>query len=396
MKSLAFLFAAVLCFSVSSCDFTAESSLYKADKAINANPDSACAILSSIDVDCIDPGNSLLRYNLLKTQAQVEMGDMDVPDSIISSVMRLTEFNCHDSLRMKACYYDGIIKSWAGDTLQAVKSLAEAQIIANKINKEYWSNKSKTALDRLMCADSVELLNSDVLGKRATLAHIQSLNHFLERERHHYVIARHVIVSISVIVLVLLVLVAVSFWMLARSKSRESARRMERILILNDEICSNYGEIHLLTEKLGTNQSTQRDLQERIGNLFKERWSTINKLCDRYIEADGSPNKSRILASEVEREIRKLRSPETIAYIEEVVNEYMDGIMSLLRVECDFLSESDILFISMVYAGLSPRTICLMFDIKYKTYYTRRSRLLQRIVLSDTPHKTHFLAELSK
>lgn len=396
MKNITYFFIALFQLLVVSCDFTADSQLYRADKVINNNPDSAFSILNSIDSTQIEPGNSLLSYRLLKIQAQIERGDSISSDSIISKVMRLTEFNGHDSLRMKACYYDGVIKSQLGDTLGAVKSLTEAQVIANHINKGYWLSKSKKTLEKLFYSDSVELQSTDVLKKSSTLAHIQALNHFLGREQHKYVIARHIIVSISVFVLLLLVLVAVSFWMNARSKSTESARRMERILMLNNEIFSNYNEIQHLTEELGTNQSAQRELHAKIGSLFKEQWSTINKLCDRYLEADGSKNKSKILASEVEREVSKMRRPETFYNIESAVNEYMDDIMSVLRNECSFLSESDFLFISMIYAGLSPRTICLIFDIKFKTYYTRRTRLAERIMQSEAPHKAVFLSKLMK
>lgn len=69
--------------------------------------------------------------------------------------------------------------------------------------------------------------------------------------------------------------------------------------------------------------------------------------------------------------------------------------MSILREECPFFKEEEYVFLSLVYAGLSVRAVCLFVGIKYKLFYLRKSRLSRRIEESDAPHKELFLDKLS-
>lgn len=70
--------------------------------------------------------------------------------------------------------------------------------------------------------------------------------------------------------------------------------------------------------------------------------------------------------------------------------------MSFLREECTFFKEDDFVFLSLVFAGLNVRTVCLFLDIKYKLFYLKKSRLIKRIEDSAVLHRDAFLSRLKQ
>ena len=106
-------------------------------------------------------------------------------------------------------------------------------------------------------------------------------------------------------------------------------------------------------------------------------------------------NVGSIMLRKLDGELKKLRSDDSFKDIEGAVDAYMGNIMTLLRKECDFLKKDDFVFLSLLFAGLSTRSVCLLLDIKYKLFYLRKSRLSKRISESEAPHKELFLSKMS-
>lgn len=133
-----------------------------------------------------------------------------------------------------------------------------------------------------------------------------------------------------------------------------------------------------------------------IETLFKEKWSTINMLCNEYFTLDDSETSRKALLKNIEHELDKLRTKKNLKEIEKAVDTYLGGIMTLLRSECDFIKENDFVFLSLVFAGLSARAVCLLTGINYKNYYQKKQRLTQRIAASSAPDKELFTRHLSR
>ncbi len=72
----------------------------------------------------------------------------------------------------------------------------------------------------------------------------------------------------------------------------------------------------------------------------------------------------------------------------------MNNIIKKLREQCSFLKEEDIVFITLIYAGLSPRAVCFFTDIKLKNFYTKKRRLVERIDNSRCENKDVFIMNL--
>ncbi len=141
--------------------------------------------------------------------------------------------------------------------------------------------------------------------------------------------------------------------------------------------------------------SVQKNYREVTRELFRDQWATLNMLCNSFFNLSSDGIKKETLLKSIEDEINKLKKPKNISQIEESVNRYHDNIIETLRQECGFLNKSDVVFITLIIAGFSPRAVCLFTDIKYKQYYQKKSRLCQRILKANPPHCSEFLQYLS-
>ena len=83
-------------------------------------------------------------------------------------------------------------------------------------------------------------------------------------------------------------------------------------------------------------------------------------------------------------------------WIRNSVDRYKNGIIARLRQQCPFLKESDITFISLLYAGFSAKVICFFLEMGNKNFYAKRSRLTERIRESDAKDKEEFIESMNQ
>ncbi len=146
------------------------------------------------------------------------------------------------------------------------------------------------------------------------------------------------------------------------------------------------------------NKRLSSELTEKsivVEHLFREKWGTLNALCREYFDKGDLENVGSIMLRKLDSELKKLRSDDSFKEIEGAVDTYMGNIMTLLRQECDFLKKDDLVFLSLLFAGMSTRSVCLLLDIKYKLFYLRKSRLSKRISESEASHKELFLSKMN-
>ena len=134
-----------------------------------------------------------------------------------------------------------------------------------------------------------------------------------------------------------------------------------------------------LNSDLSRNQHISTELSQKTEALFHDSWTTINNICDQYIQTDDSKINQSFLIKATENEIAKLKDKGRMTKMEHDINRYMNNIMARLRNECPFLKEEEFTFISLILAGLSPRAVCLLTGLKLKSFYSKKSRLVKRI-----------------
>lgn len=152
--------------------------------------------------------------------------------------------------------------------------------------------------------------------------------------------------------------------------------------------------IEELSALIGERTAANRDLEDKVTNLYGSRLDTLNMLCNEYFEKRDSDRLKLSLYNEVEKHILALRDPRSLTELEALVNTYLDDILVRLRQQIPTISANDLKFLIYLYAGFSPRAVCVFTDIKIKNFYNRRSRLRDRIIASDAPDRLFFVSKM--
>lgn len=175
--------------------------------------------------------------------------------------------------------------------------------------------------------------------------------------------------------------------------------RVEKLIlqrkILEDELKDESEKINKLKEELYTHQLQSENNSLTIQSLFRNQWNTLNLLCYEYYEKYDSENTRKTILKNIEKEIHKQRRPESLKEIEDSVNCYMSDILKHLRAECPHLNEDEYILVMLNYAGFSIRAICLLTNIKYKTFHNKKSRIIKKIQQSGSPNTYKYISMLS-
>lgn len=166
------------------------------------------------------------------------------------------------------------------------------------------------------------------------------------------------------------------------------------LIIIKRRLKRKRKEIEELSMLISERTARNAELEAQVNALYSSRLDTLNMLCNEYFEKSESDKVKLSLYNEVEKHILALRDTESITELECIVNKYMDNLLMKVREQLPELNRKDILFLTYLYAGFSPRAVCIFTDIKIKNYYNRRTRLKDRILESDAPDKELFVSKM--
>ncbi len=153
-------------------------------------------------------------------------------------------------------------------------------------------------------------------------------------------------------------------------------------------------EIEELSMLIAERTNRNHELEAKVDSLYGSRLDTLNMLCNEYFEKNESDKMKLTLYNEVEKHILALRNSKSIALLESIVSMYLDDILVKVKEQLPELNHNDIILLTYLYAGFSPRAVCIFTDIKIKNFYNRRSRLKDRILASDAPDKEYFVSKM--
>lgn len=145
----------------------------------------------------------------------------------------------------------------------------------------------------------------------------------------------------------------------------------------------------------------ERERQETINNqivrdLLTDKWRTLDILCDELFELGQSDAERKRVVRNIEKELKKVVSPQGVVEIVEAVDRHMGGLVSRLREQCPFIKETDVNFLGLIYAGFSVRAVCMFTGMEYQHFYVKRSRLMKRIHNSDAPDRELFIDRMKR
>lgn len=163
---------------------------------------------------------------------------------------------------------------------------------------------------------------------------------------------------------------------------------------LEKEINEKLLALEDIEKKMTIQSSIDNNRSIILETLFKEKWGTLNMLCDEYYERGESQKLREHIITNIEKELKKICTPQGLTQIEDAVNKYMEGIIAKLRYECSFLNAKDITFAMLIIAGFSVKAVCFMTGIKTGNFYVKKKRLLTRIACSDALNRDIFIDRL--
>ena len=132
-----------------------------------------------------------------------------------------------------------------------------------------------------------------------------------------------------------------------------------RVHVKDSLIESKMNEILLLSERLKKDDKENQDLKMQAEKSMRGRWDLVNMLCNEYFEKGDNEKLKAGIISKVDKEMERICSRKHMEEIETLVNNSMNGIVTKLRTQCPELKQEDVLFATLVYAGLAPRAVCL-------------------------------------
>ncbi|MDE6308570.1 MAG: hypothetical protein K2L93_07270 [Muribaculaceae bacterium] len=166
------------------------------------------------------------------------------------------------------------------------------------------------------------------------------------------------------------------------------------LFIVKRRLTRKRKEIEELSMLISERTDRNHELEAQVNALYSSRLDTLNMLCNEYFEKSESEKVKLSLYNEVEKHILALRDTKSITELESIVNKYMDNILLKVHEQIPGLNRKDLIFLTYLYAGFSPRAICIFTDIKIKNYYNRRSRLKDRILESNAQDKEIFVSKM--
>lgn len=149
---------------------------------------------------------------------------------------------------------------------------------------------------------------------------------------------------------------------------------------------SHYLETISDFELMRKSASANSDLDTAIDVLYRQSLNEINELCEIYYEQGGSSHLASKVASQVAKNIEKLKNDERrIEDLESAVNVSRNGIMQKLREQCPELNERDMRIALYTYAGFSNRAISLLVGCTSESLPKFKYSIREQIKSSQAP-----------
>lgn len=304
----------------------------------------------------------------------------------------------------------------------AKKILYDALLLST--NKEdsirlmYWTYRSALSTEdykyAASMADTLLILQSEIadfyLKESLTGVQRDFISAKANKDRHRFLLTTTILITALIITLGFTILLFFNHRLRIRAKKAELEATLATLTDVQSLSEKKDEQINSLNSKLTEESNTNKKLQSSLENftrekhtnailiesLFKEKWTTLNKLCDEYFDLDNSDRARMVILNRLDKEIKKICNKKSLQKIEDSVNLYIDNIIAKIRIQCPFLSDDELILLSLIFAGFSVRTICLLQNIKYKNFYLRKSRIIKRITDSDAPDKNLFITKIKQ
>ena len=208
-------------------------------------------------------------------------------------------------------------------------------------------------------------------------------NEFLQKEiesqRYEAKISR---LSLA-LVIILAILMTFAIVTSLKYKSRKKIRNLERMLAISND------SLKLTEEKATT----------RLWNLYlttyKENFEMLNEMCILYLQSNGKENQKERIFKKMTKIVSFLDDEKLQKEFETKVDKQLDNSITNLKSTLPSIKDIDIRLFCLCAVGLDPIVISYTLNMTIENYYTRKSRLKNRIENSGSDHKDQLIQILS-
>ena len=177
MRKHLLLLLATLGLLLAACCNTPQVRMRAADAIIEADPDSALALLHAIDPADLTSATDSAYYALLLTQACIKTDTQPASDTLISRALAAYRFSPDPSLRTRAHFYAAQVAYRQRKYRDAMKNAVVAFDVASQTNDSYWIAKTAELLGDLY----THVFNYDLAQRFTRIAAEQYLKAGYER-----------------------------------------------------------------------------------------------------------------------------------------------------------------------------------------------------------------------
>ncbi len=187
---------------------------------------------------------------------------------------------------------------------------------------------------------------------------------------------------------IILLLIAIAAYTWAKNRLTKHKHEYEKQKLENEKLVER---AQLLSENLNLQIKKYDNLSDEIKELFKDKCSTIDRLCTAYYQTNSNRT-----VEEVKKIIHGLTdSPSNLKEIEKNIDLHSQNLISLFREELPELNDYEYVLFTYSALQFSTNSIALLTNEKKEVLYNRKSRLKAKIKSSDAPHKDRFLSILT-
>ena len=137
-------------------------------------------------------------------------------------------------------------------------------------------------------------------------------------------------------------------------------------------------------------------LKRKYLEIYKSKFEMIGSLYEEYVLYRGKKNAEHAIYSKVSEIINAfIGDNANRQQLESVLNDSLDGIVSMLRKEMPRLKEIDYSIFCYMVIGFDATSISHLLNISTNVVYIRKSRMRQHIEDADPEHKDQFINILS-
>ncbi|MDE5806970.1 MAG: hypothetical protein K2H76_02555 [Muribaculaceae bacterium] len=220
------------------------------------------------------------------------------------------------------------------------------------------------------------------------------------------VLSRNVVILfVSVVFVTILIILIIYGKQREKNKNLEIEVKLNEICQLNDSVRNLENNIKGLhtnisnlsddIKKIDKDKKVDAELfQEHckeLEQIFYSQFHIVGRLAKEYFEKGAVKSARNEIIKQIEKEIKKWESPEKIAEIERSLNLYSNNVVKRLREQCPNLNSSDISFLIFLWIGLPPKAVALFCSLKIGYFYTKRQRIIKKIMDSSAPDKEEFI-----